>query len=576
MKKTVTVNLNGRVFTMDEDAYQLLNNYLHNLRICFRKEEGSGEIIADFEARIEELFSEKIAAGAVVITLSDVEEVIARMGNPDEFATKDEFAEEEKKAGQEQSREQRQEFQSTTAGDKKFYRNGSDKMLGGVCSGIAAYFGWNTLVVRIITLILVFGTSLMIVPVYLLLWILFPEACTAEEKLRMRGAPVTVENIGKTVSAEVEAIKSNNSGCLAAFVGLIKVIAIGFGLLIGIPLLFAFIVVIFVLIAVLVGLSSGFGLAFDSIPFLTINNPNLAAISLIFVIGIPLAALIYAIISHFAKFNPVSAAIRWLLFAVWFLALMLFLGSDLHFEAKNVRTFIHNGGRVWNDKHYYSERIEGNGIFDEKGYTILAPVQKMSIDESLAADVHIVQKEGTGMIRIEGDQNLIDVFSYSISDGCLKLGIDAPYWIINDSNLKISLQLPDSLEEIENYSIGAIYIDGAYYSDAMEIDLNGVGKIRSDSLYVNQLKVTSEGVGSVTVAGKAQKAKLHLDGVGNIDAVNLVADTVYAEVNGAGKIRCDAVDYLHGRINGIGKIKYKSKPRTSNIGTLGIGAISQE
>ena len=60
MKKTVTVNLNGRVFTMDEDAYQLLEKYLNNIRIYFRKEEGSSEIIADFEARIEELFSERM------------------------------------------------------------------------------------------------------------------------------------------------------------------------------------------------------------------------------------------------------------------------------------------------------------------------------------------------------------------------------------------------------------------------------------------------------------------------------------------------------------------------------------
>jgi phage shock protein PspC (stress-responsive transcriptional regulator) len=573
MKKTVTVNLNGRVFTMDEDAYQLLNNYLHNLRICFRKEEGSGEIIADFEARIEELFSEKIAAGAVVITISDVEEVIARMGNPDEFATKDEFAEEEKKAGQEQNREQRQEFQSTTAGDKKFYRNGSDKMLGGVCSGIAAYFGWNALVVRIITLVLAFGTSMMIVPVYFLLWIMFPEACTAEEKLRMRGVPVTVENIGKTVSAEAESIKNNNGGCLAVFVGLIKVIAIGFGLLIGIPLLFAFIIVLIVLVAILFGLSSVFGIAFDSIPFLTVNNPNLAAISLIFVIGIPLATLIYAIISHFAKFNPVSTAIKWLLFAVWFLALMLFLGSGLHFKVDNIQFYI-DRGRSWSNEH----RVElvGNGIADEKGFAIIDSVKSLKIDEYLTANVHLSQKQGTGSILIKGDQNIVDLVGYSIYKGKLQLTLDNSYKLIHDSDLEIFLQLPDSLEEIRSSSIGAIYIDGNYCSDEMGIHFEGMGKIRSDSLYVKYLNVTSGGVGYVKIAGKASKARYELDGVGNIDAFDFVADTVFAEVSGAGKIRCDAVDYLHGRINGLGQINYKNKPKAIDTGTFGFGRISKE
>ncbi|MDR2628148.1 MAG: PspC family transcriptional regulator, partial [Dysgonamonadaceae bacterium] len=72
MKKTINVNLNGRVFTMDEDAYRMLENYLHNLRIYFRKEEGLDEIIADFEGRIEELFGERIRHGYQVISVSQV------------------------------------------------------------------------------------------------------------------------------------------------------------------------------------------------------------------------------------------------------------------------------------------------------------------------------------------------------------------------------------------------------------------------------------------------------------------------------------------------------------------------
>ena len=88
MKKTITVNLNGRVFSIDEDAYRLLENYLNNLRIYFRKEEGASEIVADFEARIEELFSEKMRSE--VITIEQVEEVIARVGKPDDFAEKEE------------------------------------------------------------------------------------------------------------------------------------------------------------------------------------------------------------------------------------------------------------------------------------------------------------------------------------------------------------------------------------------------------------------------------------------------------------------------------------------------------
>lgn len=82
MKKTLTVNLGGTVFHIDEDAYRLLDNYLCNLKLHFRKQEGAEEIVNDIENRISELFAEKLAAGSQVITIADVEEVIARMGNP--------------------------------------------------------------------------------------------------------------------------------------------------------------------------------------------------------------------------------------------------------------------------------------------------------------------------------------------------------------------------------------------------------------------------------------------------------------------------------------------------------------
>ena len=85
MKKTLTVNLGGTVFHIDEDAYQLLDKYLANLRIHFRKEEGSEEIMNDFEMRISELFNERVRLGYEVITIEHVEEVIKRMGKPEEL-----------------------------------------------------------------------------------------------------------------------------------------------------------------------------------------------------------------------------------------------------------------------------------------------------------------------------------------------------------------------------------------------------------------------------------------------------------------------------------------------------------
>lgn len=89
MKKTLTINLGGSVFHIDEDAYQLLDKYLSNLRIHFKKEEGSDEIMNDFELRISELFSERIRLGYQVISIDLVEEVIKRMGKPEEIFERD-------------------------------------------------------------------------------------------------------------------------------------------------------------------------------------------------------------------------------------------------------------------------------------------------------------------------------------------------------------------------------------------------------------------------------------------------------------------------------------------------------
>lgn len=107
MKKTLTVNLGGTVFHIDEDAYQLLDKYLANLRIHFRKEEGSEEIMNDFEMRISELFNERVRLGYEVITIEHVEEVIKRMGKPEELFEGEEEKNIRKKPGHKLFRKKR-------------------------------------------------------------------------------------------------------------------------------------------------------------------------------------------------------------------------------------------------------------------------------------------------------------------------------------------------------------------------------------------------------------------------------------------------------------------------------------
>ena len=140
MKKTLTVNLGGTVFHIDEDAYRLLDNYLCNLKLHFRSQKGAEEIVDDIENRISELFLEKINAGSQVITLTDVEEIITRVGKPEDFGTETE--DEEEKVDSTNSGNAKTSYTYTS--HRRLYRNPDDKILGGELSGLAYIWWWNT------------------------------------------------------------------------------------------------------------------------------------------------------------------------------------------------------------------------------------------------------------------------------------------------------------------------------------------------------------------------------------------------------------------------------------------------
>ena len=202
MKKTLTVNLGGTVYHIDDDAYRLLDDYLSNLKHFFRKQEGAEEIVNDIEIRIAELFAEKVSAGKQVITIADVEEIIARVGKPEDFGVSDDESEPHKK---EQTASSGQGYTRTTTA-RRLFRDPDNKLLGGVASGLAAYFDWDITLVRILMIVLLFVPYCPMIILYIIGWIIIPEARTAAEKLSMRGEAVTIENIGKTVTDGFERV----------------------------------------------------------------------------------------------------------------------------------------------------------------------------------------------------------------------------------------------------------------------------------------------------------------------------------------------------------------------------------
>lgn len=196
MKKTVTINLNSFIFNIDEDAYKVLHVYLEKLSEHFGNNEEGREIIKDIEARIAELFSEKLSENKQVINIDDVNEVISILGYVNDIIDSDETEDTSKK----EEKKKR---------DKKFFRDPDNKMLAGVCSGLAAYTGVSIIVWRIIFLVFLFIPGNISIVAYIILWIAVPMAKTTAQKLEMKGEKVNLENIEKTVKEEYEDLKEN-------------------------------------------------------------------------------------------------------------------------------------------------------------------------------------------------------------------------------------------------------------------------------------------------------------------------------------------------------------------------------
>jgi phage shock protein PspC (stress-responsive transcriptional regulator) len=190
MNKTVNINLGGIFFHIDEDAYQKLTRYFDAIKRSLSNSSGQDEIIKDIEMRVSELLTEKQKTDKHVVGLKDVDEVIAVMGQPEDYRIDEEGTENTST-----------NFSSSKT--RKLYRDTENGMVGGVLAGLGHYFGIDKVWLRIFLLIMIFawGTGFL---AYIILWIVMPEAKTTAEKLEMTGEPVTISNIEKKVREEFE------------------------------------------------------------------------------------------------------------------------------------------------------------------------------------------------------------------------------------------------------------------------------------------------------------------------------------------------------------------------------------
>lgn len=200
MKKTFTINISGSIFHIDEDAFEKLQRYLQMLNRHFGTALEGQEILQDIEARIAELLIEKTSNKVEVVTDAMVDEVIARMGRAEDFM----------EAGDEEPTATVGAADALLTGEqpirRRLYRDGDNRVLGGVCSGMGAYFNMDPVILRIIFVLLFFLMGPFNILLYLILWIAVPKAKTTAQRLEMRGKEATISNIEKSIKEEMKEV----------------------------------------------------------------------------------------------------------------------------------------------------------------------------------------------------------------------------------------------------------------------------------------------------------------------------------------------------------------------------------
>ena len=340
MNKTLTVNIGGLVFHIEERAYEVLRKYLDAIKSHFSPNDGRDEIMQDIESRIGEMLQQHLKDNKQVIVEEDVTSIINVMGKPEQFAD-----------GNEEKSKSNDEFYNEMykRSYKKIYRDTEDRVLAGVCAGLSHRMGVDPLWLRLIWVFVTIVTWSGAFWLYLILAIVLPKAETPAQKLEMRGEPVNIDTIKKqwdTPASSPSRAKSSISSFFELLGDIVVTIFKAFVYFIGIILAIAGVAIfiaLFILLLAAVGIAP---LTPDGL-FDMFISPSLqlwAAISLLLVIGIPAFLLIYILIKAIFKIKTsnkwlnVSMLVLWVAGFILFFYTLSMAAREYSYEQKNRNT----------------------------------------------------------------------------------------------------------------------------------------------------------------------------------------------------------------------------------------------
>jgi len=553
MKKTLTVNLNNIVFHIDDDAYEMLQTYLSEIADHFQSDDERTEIMNDIEARIAELFNEKLQKNKNVINLTDVDEIIEVMGKPSQYTGEDEEPETLPKTDKKQK-------------SRRFYRDPENAILGGIAGGLAAYFNLDVTLIRIILVVLVFLGVGFIIPIYIVVWFVAPAAITSSQRLEMQGEDVTVENIKTEVNnvknyMESEKFKESARGAGERILDVLRwffKIIFGFvGAIIGIAgivVIGALILALFLLIFEPAVLN---GFAPDLISNWAVLSPDkmvLLIISMILLIGSPIFLLIYWATHMVSGRRNTSHTASWVVLILWLAGLFMFysIGANTLFHIHN-----HNGHQFsinWND--------DDTPLGNENRK--LGAFHAIEISGNFELTL---KKDSVQEVTVSSPNDFLSKVITKVENGVLYIYSDG---ILLNRTLKVTVS-SDSIRSLVAKGACKIQSDSPITAREFSLELLGASEADLDMKVSGQMNLDLKGASKVDIKGSCNTFKFVGVGASSIDAENLIAKDAFIHVSGATHAQVYATESLNAEAYGASEIDCKGHPKnvkkTDNIGS---------
>lgn len=570
MKKTLTINLNNIVFHIDDDAYELLQSYLAEVSHHFKSESEKADIMNDIEARIAELFTERMDKQKNVITIEDVDAVITVMGKPSQFVDEgdeDGPQKETQAAGEEQPKSRKQ---------KKYYRDFDTRLLGGVASGLAAYLNWDTALIRILFVVLAFVTSGTFILIYLLMWLIIPKAETTAQKLEMQGEDVNIETIkNKMVDAKeyLESEKFKSSATEAGtriweiIRGFLKVILTFIGAIVSIVGVILIAALIFGLIIFLLEPDAITSMFPEFFAAFGVNSPDkviLLIISLLLIIGAPIFALInwsINVISKKKKERPYTGLIVALV--LWLAGIFMFVGTGAE-TLKNLK----NSNIITNDWELNQKAFQNEQNYISEDRTV---ENFTAIDASGAVSIELTQQAEQSLSVSTLSEYLPNVKT-EVIDGVLKI-----YSVDKLINPRIKIKIGvDSISQLEASGASKIDFMNSFNVKNLNIRLTGASKSDIKLNSAQKLDVKLSGASKLDASGVSDSIFIEGAGASKIDLEDLKARFVKVDVSGASNAKVHASDEFIGEANGASSIHCDGNPARRSNSTNGGSSINYE